>query len=99
MERPSEVYVVKQKIDGVNSRMTAFYSIHDAYNKASKLRDQHVNVYVNYVDCLDMERLLKESGECFLWKNASGSNWIKVFILKIEDAKNSMPWLPCKSLN
>jgi hypothetical protein len=99
MERPSEVYVVKQKIDGANTLMTAFYSMHDAYSKASKLRDQYAHVYINYIDCIDMERSLKESGECFLWKNISGTNWIKVFVLKIEDSKNVIPWLTSKNLN
>ena len=93
MEKPSEIYIVKQKIDNVSSHMSAFYSIHEAYNKASKIRDEYTHSYIEYVDCIDMENKLKEVGECFLWKNSTSTMWVKVFILKIEDSRNSHPWL------
>jgi hypothetical protein len=93
MEKPSEVYIVTQKIDGVSSHMTAFYSIHEAYNNASKRRTQCSVSYIDYVDCIDMENKLKEYGECFLWKNNLGTSWIKVFVLKVEDSQKTLPWL------
>jgi hypothetical protein len=92
MDSPSEVYIVKQKINGVSSRMVAFYSIHEAYSNASKLRSQNAHIDTHYVDCVDMEKNLKSDGECFLWTNGSDT-WIKVFVLKIEDSQKTFPWL------
>jgi hypothetical protein len=94
MDKPSEIYIVKQKIDGVSSKMSAFYSIHEAYSNASKIRSQYNCIYENYIDCLDMENKLNDVGECFLWKNSTGTNWVKVFVLKVEDSKKTHPWLP-----
>ena len=93
MQKPSEVYIVMQNIDDVISDMTAFYSIHEAYNTASKLRTSCPDSYIKYVDCIDMENKLKEQGKCFLWKNNLGTSWIKVFVLKVEDSHNTLPWL------
>jgi hypothetical protein len=93
MQKPSEVYIVMQKINDVSSGMTAFYSIHEAYNNASKLRTHCSDSAIDYVDCIDMENKLKDQGKCFLWKNNLGTSWIKVFVLKVEDSHNTLPWL------